>query len=100
MREVVREMGADAEGRLDDLRGILLNFDGLIRGQGVGEDDLLGTAVDVERLVLGHDLCQLLPVVATVDAQALEEVGKVLGEVERRRCPTRRSRRDRFRGLR
>lgn len=78
MGKVVGEVGADAKRRLAHLRGIVLYLDGLIGGEGIGEDDLLGTAVDVERLVFVANLAQFLTVVTAVHAQSLEQIGEVL----------------------
>lgn len=86
--EVVGEVGADAERGLYVALGVALYGDGRVGVEGVGEDHLLGLRVDAQRLVLVDDLHQLLMVVAAVDAQALEQHGEVLGEVEREDVPS------------
>ena len=80
-------MRADAKRRLTIVDGILLNGNRTISVEGIREDDLLRARVDAELLILGGNLHELLVVVATIDAEALEEVGKVLREVHREDVP-------------
>ena len=87
MREVVGEMCTDTKRRLADFRSILLYLDGLISGKGIREDDLLGTAVYIQRFIFRHNLIQLVAVVTTVHAQSFEEVGEIFREVQREDIP-------------
>ena len=85
--EVVGKVGAYPERGLAVVPGILLYLDGLLGIQGVAEDDLLALGVDAQRAVFLHNLHQLLVVVAAVDAQSFEEVGKVFREVHAEYVP-------------
>ena len=53
-----------------------MNGDGLVRIEGIAEDDLFGAGIDAQCVVLFGDFLQLIAVVATVYPQPLEKLAK------------------------
>ena len=80
-------MCANAKRRLHILLRFLLQSYGTVGVQSVGKNDLLRLGVNAQTPIFGTNLLQLLHVIAGINAQALEEVGEVFGEVQREDVP-------------